>query len=108
MTNVTAKNEFRCDCQNFYYGQNCQFKIDICADKLCSSNGRCFDNSSVPTCSCFKYFSGENCEIKSETLKVMKTTSKNMANVAITVLCLFYISIVVMDLSKLIAFIRAF
>ena len=99
--NKTSARAFGCICQPKYYGEFCQFKENVCAGKTCSWAGRCFDNSSVPACKCFKFYSGGDCQVKSEELKAIKRASSNLAAVAITTICLFYVFVVSLDALRL-------
>lgn len=99
--NVANKELFRCACQPKYFGKHCEFKEDICAGRICSWAGRCFDNSSVPVCKCFKHYSGDDCETKSEELKRIKRTASNMTWVAIGIISLFYASALASDFGRL-------
>ena len=81
-------------------GDNCEKRLDICSNKTCSNQGKCFINGTVPTCRCFKFFSGDDCEIKSEEIKSMKQQTAVMSTLAIVIVIGFYGSIFMMDFFK--------
>ena len=78
-------------CLNYFHlkGLQCEQKVNVCFNKTCSFNGRCYDNATVPTCKCFKFYSGDDCEIKSEVLKKMKQDTAIISIIASTVLAGF-------------------
>ena len=97
---------FKCTCQKFYYGINCENKIDICENKTCSFHGHCFDNSSIPQCDCYMFYSGSDCEIKSASLVVIKKISSGSLALALVIIIGFMTMIVTMDMINLISWFK--
>lgn len=85
---------------SFIKGEHCENRLDICFNKTCSMQGKCFVNGTVPACRCFKYFSGDECEIKSEEIKTIRQQTAVMSSLAITIVVGFYCSIFMMDYFK--------
>lgn len=43
---------------------NDEGEVDLCTDKHCNNNGKCFEYDGIKTCCCFAGFSGQNCQTK--------------------------------------------
>jgi len=57
-------------------------------------------NGSQTYCTCYTSFSGQNCEIVSQDLQAKKAIALLSACVAITIICLFFGSIIFLDVTK--------
>jgi hypothetical protein len=91
---------FSCQCGNLYYGEYCQFKIDVCENETCSKNGFCKDFNNKPLCVCFALFFGDQCQTQSAELKTIKQTVTGASGVAITIIALFFATFISMDAFK--------
>ena len=78
----------------------CENKVNVCFNRTCSLQGRCYADGTIPKCRCFKFFSGEDCEIQSSEVKVMKTQSKTFSSIAIIIVVGIYFTIFTMDYFK--------
>jgi hypothetical protein len=99
-TNNLTTYDFECKCQFPYYGRYCQLITDLCWNITCSKQGHCFMNDTKTYCKCYTSFSGENCEIVSDDLQTKRTIAFVSACVAITIICVFFGSIVFLDVTK--------
>ncbi|CAF0962041.1 unnamed protein product [Brachionus calyciflorus] len=100
LNNATCIDEieskkYNCECVNdpetnsqIYYGQNCQFKIDVCENETCSGNGNCKDFENRPQCECFYLFNGTRCEFESLEMVGIKKVMTITSIVAICVLAI--------------------
>jgi hypothetical protein len=108
--NTTIQNQtdysYYCECDPRYYGSNCEYKIDVCQNETCSSNGVCKDVKSLPVCQCFVNFIGEKCQIETAKQKTIKTVTSTASIIAITILVLFYLLIILSDLSNMLCEIK--
>jgi hypothetical protein len=99
-TNNLTTYDFECKCQFPYYGRYCQLITDLCWNITCTKQGHCFMNGSKTYCTCYTSYSGQNCEIVSQDLQAKKAIALLSACVAITIICLFFGSIIFLDVTK--------
>ncbi|CAF1106482.1 unnamed protein product [Brachionus calyciflorus] len=98
---------YSCECsagnknKTIYYGDYCEYKMDLCANETCSKNGFCIDTGNEIKCICFSKFSGEKCEIESTEIKVIKMVIKTSSLLAIIFLAMTYCFMIISDFSKL-------
>ena len=95
---------FECICQDYYYGQRCEKKVNLCENETCSGNGICqvnHENNTI-SCKCFgiNSFSGDHCEIKSASKVAHEATVKLASIVAIISVILFYAFVIFLDYHK--------
>ena len=95
------KNTFQCVCNKYFEGAYCEAKINVCQNETCSSHGNCVDLNNEPKCECFNLYEGDKCETATSTLQTIKTVVSVSSLIAIGVVIGFYMSIILMDLSKL-------
>lgn len=58
---VDGVNEYRCNCDAGFAGDNCDININDCAVNACGNNGQCVDLLNGFDCICPVGFSGELC-----------------------------------------------
>lgn len=93
---------YTCNCGEFHFGERCEFQVDLCVNKTCAGNGRCYVNASfVPVCECYKMFLGDNCEEQSEKLKTVKQMISATSVIAIVTICVTYLIVILCDLHTL-------
>jgi hypothetical protein len=92
-------SSFRCECDKYHRGTNCESEIDICQNETCSSNGNCYNLNNKAKCKCFSMYSGEKCELESNELKTNKLVISYSTKAAILIVILFYSCFVLMDIS---------
>ncbi|CAF0864104.1 unnamed protein product [Brachionus calyciflorus] len=98
--NNLTDSSYTCDCQrDFYFGKNCEFKKDVCANETCSKNGYCYDENNKAKCQCFSKYNGEKCEIESDELKIIKNVISVSSIIAIIIIVVTYLSFILCDLS---------
>ena len=101
--NLTNPNEFsyHCDCGLLYEGSLCEYKIDVCKNETCSSNGNCIDFNNKPKCVCFSSYEGESCQTMSESLKITKKVISTASIIAFCVLTCFYLIVILLDIHRI-------
>ncbi|RNA11375.1 neurogenic locus notch-like protein [Brachionus plicatilis] len=103
LTNKT----YSCQCSannngtSLFYGKNCEYKIDVCANETCSKQGVCNEKGDKAKCKCFNYYSGEKCEIESNEMKAIKTVIKTSYIIAGIILISLFLLIIGCDLSNI-------
>jgi hypothetical protein len=101
--NGTPEKLFKtCNCTKKYYGNNCENKIDICANTTCSGHGKCYENETLPACECYKGYLGDKCDEKSEALVALQKKVTTFSYIAFVAMGLCYLSFVLMDLLKIV------
>ena len=92
---------FTCNCSYPFYGNRCQFKINICQNIKCTNQGICkIINNTIPTCYCFPGYSGDNCEISSSKAKVIKATGYVAVGVSIAFFVCLISLIIYIDVAR--------
>lgn len=95
----TNEMDYLCECDAFHYGARCELRVDLCANKTCSGNGRCEVNSSfVPVCKCFSMFSGDQCQVQSAELQQVRRMISAASVIAIVTIIITYLTIALTDL----------
>ncbi|CAH8438367.1 unnamed protein product [Heterobilharzia americana] len=61
-TKLTVK-EFKCQCEQGKFGENCEFDLDECLLKPCQNGGYCVDMPTGYKCVCPPRFTGAKCQI---------------------------------------------
>ncbi|CAF0978435.1 unnamed protein product [Brachionus calyciflorus] len=95
---------YTCQCysdnnnRSLYFGNFCEFKIDLCENETCSNNGICQDTGNESKCKCFSKFSGVKCETASHEIKVIKSLMKTASFIAIIVLAMTFGTLIFFDL----------
>lgn len=103
--NPNIPKDYLCECSSsIYYGQNCEHKINVCANETCSSSGYCRDYGNRPKCSCFPNYSGDHCEIESLHKRIVKIATLTSTIIAIIILTILVCILVCDDCSNLIYF----
>jgi hypothetical protein len=64
---------FECQCQNTYYGMNCERQIDLCQNVTCNNHGYCSIEQNEGRCKCFTGYYGDKCEIESAYVKFVQS-----------------------------------
>ena len=96
----STNKSYSCLCNQNYYGEYCEFKVDLCQNETCSNHGRCTDFEGLPKCQCFSLYEGEKCEILSNELKNLKSIISVSSIKAICFVGCFYGVFVFMDASN--------
>jgi hypothetical protein len=104
LNNATCLNfnttSFKCKCPSngFYYGENCENKINLCENFTCSLNGYCFLlNQTQTKCKCNNGYSGEICDLESNSIKQLKTFQWTSTIICIVFIISFWTLIVGSD-----------
>ncbi|CAF0916778.1 unnamed protein product [Brachionus calyciflorus] len=88
---------YKCECKYPYYGENCQYEIDLCQNITCL-NGICYVNESKsPFCKCFNYYKGERCQEPETSLVVISSFIKISSVIAIIVICCLFLIVILSD-----------
>lgn len=92
---------YKCEC-NFkrYYGDNCEFELDLCSNATCINRGTCkVDESTfMPYCKCLQYFSGDKCEVMSNDLVTINKVVSIAIATSIVTIVIFYSTFLINDL----------
>lgn len=99
--NQTILAGYYCNCDQLYYGSNCEYKIDVCGNETCSSNGICKDVNSIATCRCFVNYYGDNCELETSRQKLIKVVTSTATIISIASIVLFHAIILANDILNL-------
>jgi hypothetical protein len=82
----TDKEEnFECVCNSdFFYGQYCEIRVDLCLNKTCSMHGYCSiqTQTNEAKCNCFDGFSGSECEFENIKARIVRDSLKYTSLVA--------------------------
>ena len=105
LNNATCTNSlnatfasFECQCQQTFYGLNCENQIDICQNVTCNDHGYCFkDHQSVAKCKCFTSFSGDECEIVSTYVQLVQSVQLTSSIICFVTLSLVVLLVIVND-----------
>lgn len=89
-----------CQCPQYYDGQNCELKLDLCQNETCSNNGNCVDNKNSVSCECYYLYEGAKCSSQSTELKTIKIVSFTSLIIAIIIIVSTYCLFFSCDLSK--------
>ena len=99
ITNETSL--YKCDCDDFFNGLNCELDKDLCVNETCSKNGICYQKNKETKCKCFPFYSGSKCEIESNDIQVVKVTIRTASIIAIVIIAFFYLTFILADLADL-------
>ena len=98
---------FRCECKPSYSeGIYCENRIDICKEEKCSGNGKCIDINGQTKCECFYLYYGQKCEKQTSELESIKQGIRLSSIIAIIIMIVFYLIIVLIDLTNLKKYIK--
>ena len=97
---VNNKNGFVCNCSQFYVGDYCETKIDLCKNITCSSHGTCVDLGNSTKCVCYEMYLGDLCQNESDELAKVKAIISIASIIAIITIVLFYNCFLLMDFLK--------
>jgi hypothetical protein len=94
---------FTCSCLKYYSGSRCE-KFDraaLCGNLSCVKGFCLVDKGkAVATCSCFVNYYGARCENASLQVTVVRWVTNVSLVVSLVLICLFYLTCVVMDLKN--------
>jgi hypothetical protein len=98
--NVTAQT-YTCACNSqLYYGDNCENRVNLCANVTCSGAGYCKKVNNQAVCSCNYGFSGANCSIVATKTKITKMVNWAATLIAILFMIFVYLYVLAMDADK--------
>jgi hypothetical protein len=97
----SSSSGYSCECQEPYYGVNCEYKVNICLNKTCSSNGYCKEvNASTAQCQCFSGYSGDECQTASTEKKAIQTVISTASVIAIAAMGALFVFTVSIDVAN--------
>ena len=71
---VDGVNNFVCECDSGFTGNECQGNIDDCTGVNCSGHGQCVDGVNSYYCTCDPGYTGEKCEVNINECETMNVT----------------------------------
>jgi hypothetical protein len=91
---------YKCQCDGFHYGTNCENQINYCKNTSCSGHGTCSMVKNRATCACFNMYTGTSCETTSMQLIITKIVITSSGVIAIITVISTYLLMFVCDLDK--------
>jgi lipopolysaccharide/colanic/teichoic acid biosynthesis glycosyltransferase len=99
-------SSYYCECDRYYYGRNCEQKINICENETCSNHGICKDINHEAKCECFKSYSGDKCEIESDEKKTIEKVVSTATIIAIITIISLFLLVLAVDILNCVLFKR--
>jgi len=78
-TDSKKNDNFECVCNSdFFYGQYCEMRVDLCLNKTCSMHGYCSiqTETNKAKCNCFDGFRGSECEFENIKARLVRDSLK--------------------------------
>ena len=102
----SGSSSYVCECGEYFYGRNCENRVNLCSNVTCLNYGRCAINTitNQANCSCVNGYSGSMCEIESSTLKQTKQVSSVAGLVPIFVFAGIYLLMMFFDVVTIVNF----
>ena len=76
---INEEEKFECVCNTeFFYGQYCEMRVDLCLNKTCSMHGYCSmqTETNEAKCNCFEGFKGSECEFENIKARIVRDSLK--------------------------------
>jgi hypothetical protein len=105
-TNGNSNSSYTCECGEYYYGTNCEYRLDLCQNETCSNNGYCTMESTqnVANCTCIMGYSGVYCETELESTKIIKTVTSIASVIPLFVFAGIYLMMFIIDVFNMCTF----